>query len=676
MLNIDSFKSIRRVEPLALGLAVILASFLAPGCGQKTVGHDYETSYYSDCKPFTRWWWFATKIEKSDIKHQLDWLKANNFGGVEIAWMYPLYRYNALYSKNYGRTYAIDSSAQEWLSDEWVEVVEYTKLYADSIGLGCDFAFGSTFYIGDSYVPKEDGTRKYGDTAFEQTITFSWEYPKVGRVINHLDSNALHRMAGRLKEALSGAFKGSPSALFADSWEIKLNFTNKIWTEGFDSMFLERFGYDIIPYMDTLDSVPDVRYDYMMLLSDLVIANFYKPFTRIAHDMGGFSRVQCLAAPTDVMTAYSFVDVPETEAMLNNPNYSRIVSSSAALASKNVVSSEAFTCMYGFPGTYLRQEQTADLKLVADALFAQGVNQIIYHGMPYNPKGVDSIDFFATVYVGPNGSLTEELPAFNQYIEKVSRYMRKGRTYSDIAVYIPFEDAVMAGPYPPDKRRVWVWGEYEMRYIFPPEEIEGYHPLWINRHFLERAVVEDGTLVIGNARFTTLYADVEHMDIRALRRILELAKQGMRLCLKRRPMEPGMVKTAEYHAMLDQLLELENISADFHALIDHDPLVKGDSLTDYWAREDGDDIYVFFAHPFAKNLKYPIYSGQSWSDSTITRSITISAHGKSTKVDLRFEPYQSVLLRVDKRGKASFEDIRFVPKDPVVRPKEPQKMYF
>lgn len=49
--------------------------------------------------------------------------------------------------------------------------------------------------------------------------------------------------------------------------------------------------------------------------------------------------------------------------------------------------------MYGFPATYLRQEQTADLKMVADALFAQGINHHVYHGMPYNPKGSDSIDF-------------------------------------------------------------------------------------------------------------------------------------------------------------------------------------------------------------------------------------------------------------------------------------------
>ena len=109
-----------------------------------------------------------------------------------------------------------------------------------------------------------------------------------------------------------------------------------------------------------LDSFPDVRYDYMLHMDEYVTNGFYKPYVQKCKELGAWSRVQCLSAPADVMTLYSLVDIPETEAMLNNPNFSRIVSSSACLSSKYLVSSETFTCMYGFPATYLRQEQTAD----------------------------------------------------------------------------------------------------------------------------------------------------------------------------------------------------------------------------------------------------------------------------------------------------------------------------
>ena len=41
-----------------------------------------------------------------------------------------------------------------------------------------------------------------------------------------------------------------------------------------------------------------------------------------------------------------------------------------------------------------------------------------------------------------------------------------------------------------------------------------------------------------------------------------------------------------------------------------------------------------------------------------------------------FRPYQSVLLKIDRRGRVEEMDIDFVPKDPVVRPREVQKSYF
>ena len=638
----------------------------------------HPVSYYPSSKPCVRWWWFATEIKKPDIKYQLDWVKKMNFGGVEICWLYPLYRYQKMYADKYNRHYPIDTSAQKWLSPEWSEMVAYAKSYADSIGLTCDFTFGSAWIIAATYMDKAHRTQIYGDTSFHQALTYAWTYPDTQWVINHLDSNAFKMYAGPMVNGLKEALHGSKSALFTDSWEIKLNATNKLWTPGFEKTFRQRFGYDIIPYMKKgLDSFPDVRYDYMLLLDDYITNGYYKPFVEKCRELGEWSRVQCLGAPADVMTLYSLPDIPETEAMLNNPRYGRVVSSSACLASKNIVSSETFTCMYGFPGTYLRQEQTADLKMVADALFAQGINQLIYHGMPYNPAGSDSIDFFATTYFGPNGSLTPELPAFNSYVQKVSEIMRKGKTYTDVAVYIPYEDGVMKGPYPPERQRVWVWGEYELRYVYPPEETEGYHPIWINRHFLEEAKYENGKLKVGDAQFSTLFIDVDYMDIRSLQKVLEFAKEGLPVCLKRLPMQPGLNKSPEYEKMLQELSSLKNVSDKFENVVQHPPLIQGDSLPEYWCRVDSDGTcYLFLAQPLSKDLKYPIYSGQSIMKQSVYRELTINVNGKTFRKKFEFKPYQSILLKISPDGKMKSMDITFVPKDPVVRPHEPQKTYF
>lgn len=650
------------------------------GCSKRleTEKLDSISTFYASTKPCTRWWWFATQIKEKDVKHQLDWAKAHNFGGVEIAWVYPLYRYQSMYARGYGRHYPKDTTAQKWLSHEWSEVVSYTKRYADSIGLACDFSFGSAWPVAGENIDKAHRTQIYGDSSFNQLLTFSWAWPDTMFVINHLDAEAFELFADPIANALKGALKGTKSALFTDSWEIKLNGTNKIWTAGFDSTFIEKFGYDIVPFMDAgLDSFPDARYDYMLLLDEYVTNGFYKPYVQKCKDMGAWSRVQCLAAPTDVMTTYSLVDIPETESMLNNPNYSRIVSSAACLSSKKVVSSETFTCMYGFPSTYIGKEQTADLKMVADAMFAHGVNQHFYHGMPYNPEGSDTNTFFATTYFGPGGSLEPELPAFNAYIEKVSGIMQQGKSYSDVAVYIPYEDGVMQGAYPPERQRVWVWGEYELRYIYPAPELAGYHPLWINRHFLEQAEYKDGYLVVGDASFSSLYIDVKYMDARAVERVLALAQKGLPVCIKQDPKQPGRAKSDSYTGMWNQLKKLPNVSENWGQVAVNQPLISGDSIPEYWCRVDAKgNAFLFLAQWPAKKLLYPVYSGQSLAQNTVKSNFVLSYNGNQKDISVNFKPYQSIVLKIEPNGNIEEIDITFEPKTPVVKPREKQRMNF
>jgi len=351
-----------------------------------------------------------------------------------VAWIYPLNR--AI------RDTVNITPRQTWLSEEWQGVVRYCKEYADSIGLSVDFTFGSLWPFGDLEVKPDESTQKFGDPEFRQVISGTWDYPKNGLVIDHLNKSAFNNYAARMGKGLKPAMEtGRPSGIFVDSWEVD---TRNLWTTGFDSLFKARYRYDIVPFMEQGILSPAFsgpRYDYMKLISELVIDNFYRPFTAKAHELSGFSRGQCSGSPTDILSAYASLDVPESEAMLYEPYFTRIVSSAAALSGKNIITAETFTCLYGWPREHMREEKITDLKLVADALFAHGLNEVIWHGTPYNPKGSDSISFYATVHVGKAGALSAELPAFNRYLETVSDYMRKGKPYSDVAIYLPAEDA-------------------------------------------------------------------------------------------------------------------------------------------------------------------------------------------------------------------------------------------
>jgi len=625
-------------------LVLLIIVIISVGCSalHDRVAGEVRTaeSFYPSSKPMTRWWWFADKIDARDIEEQLDWLKANRFGGVEIAWIYPP-----------GRD--PDTPRFEWLGEEWSQVITHTKCYADSIDLHCDFTFGTLWPFGASFVPDEDRTKVYGEPEFKQRLRLSWEHPQIGNVVDHLDRGAFERYAQKMGSALGAALQGSRSALFCDSWEVE---TRRLWTDGFGAAFEKQYGYDLRPYMEEIYDAQrgDERYDYMKLLSQYVIENFYIPFTEYCHAQSAFSRVQCAGSPTDLIRAYASVDVPETEAMLYEPNFARVPASAAAMASAPLVSAESFTCLYGYPDNHLGEERIEDLKLVVDALFANGVNHIIWHGMPYNRSGDDSNRFYATVHVGRNGKLTPELPAFNRYIEQVAGVMRRGRTYSDVAVYLPLEDAWIAGEYPQELQFPWAWGAYELRYVHVAEELKGYHPLWINHDFLKRGALRDGVLCCGEARFSSLYIDVDHLDSEALATILDLAERGFPVCLKKRPRQPGRLKSATYREQLDRLERLENVSSDFREVAVNPPLVSGAALPDYWCRIDGDRHYLFFAHPLAQNLQLPLEYGLAGQAARAEQKVILTIDGHDQEVVLDFAPGQSLLLEVLADGTIAF----------------------
>jgi hypothetical protein len=464
-------------------------------------------------------------------------------------------------------------------------------------------------------------------------------------------------------DALGEGLQGSRSGLFCDSWEVE---TDRIWTNGFGEAFKARFGYEIEPFMPAIfkGDDKDARHDYLKLVSEYVLRNFYQPFTAKCHELGAFSRVQCHGSPTDLIDAYAAADVPETEALLYEPDFGRIAASAAALAGKGDVSCETFTCIYGFPRAHIRKEQTADLKLLADSLFAHGVNHVVWHGKPFNRKGEDRAEFYASVHVGPESALAAELPAFNGYMDKVSAAMKRGRTYSGVAQYLPLEDAWMEGLYPEEKRLKWSWGAYELRYVRQAAELKGHHPLWINHRFLKQARWENGVLHAGDMSFSSLYVDAEHLGGDVLTTILRLAREGLPVCLKRPPVQAGKIKSPQFSADLDTLCALPNVSDSFAKIATHPPLVEGADLPDYWCRVDKGTHLIFFAHPLAKDLHHPMTYGQSLTSETIRIPVRIHTDKATVETTLVFPPYQSVMLEIDPAGKLRMPDIAFQPKTP------------
>src|ERR1700721_4519021 len=43
----------------------------------------------ADSRPMMRWWWFGPAVEKPEILHELEQMKADGIGGAELAFVYP-----------------------------------------------------------------------------------------------------------------------------------------------------------------------------------------------------------------------------------------------------------------------------------------------------------------------------------------------------------------------------------------------------------------------------------------------------------------------------------------------------------------------------------------------------------------------------------------------------------
>lgn len=594
-------------------------------------------------RPYIRWWWLSGPFQDADIRRQLEWLKEQGFGGVEVAWLLPLWDPDGFRAE-----------VPVWCGGEFSRLIGVTKREADRLELGCDFTFGSAWPFCSANLDPAYRSQDF-DGSFNRTVQHAWEAAHSDSAvyaIDHLSARALQAYADELKPAFRLASTGSPLAFFCDSFEIP---KQRLWSPSLWDEFEQSMGYSLRDRLDDLESDPHTRYDYRKFVGNAIVREFYEPFTALCHEFGAVSRMQCHGAPADLLRAYAAADVPESEALLFEPHFSRIPGSAAAWSGKPVVSCETFTCIYGFPRgkpyheqPNWKREDIADLKLLADSLFANGVNHVVWHGMPYNRPG-GTRTFYAYTHVGPDCAFADQLPKINRYLTRVSEAMRNGQPYAGLAVYLPNEDMMMWGTVPRDKAVPGEEDYWEMRHVRLPVETEGYAPLWVSAHFLRQAQVIDGAIAMGPARVPAVYVDVAWLDGDSLDELLRLGRSGAAIVLVRRPKQPGVVQSKTYEARLD---ELESMATTY-ASMEHAglrPLLEANSLPYFWVREVDDCLLAFLAHPEARDIRYPMERGQAHRARPVEVPLVAHRYGRSHQFKLRLDSGESALLRVTADG--------------------------
>lgn len=243
--------------------------------------------------------------------------------------------------------------------------------------------------------------------------------------------------------------KGAVTSFFCDSIEVSgHNWTNLIFEE-----FEKRRGYSLKPYIYALwgevkGITQSIRYDFQKTYAELTVENFFREMTDWCHEMGSTSRIQAHGTWGDVLLAYGAADIPEGESFSEFDKYTvntihrRLASSAGNVYHKPIISNESFTWLR-FPRFTETLEQ---IKAETDAIFLDGMNQIVNHGFTYQPSDGEAWPFYASSHICNTNTWWKHYRTLGDYIQRVSHFMQKGRTKAEVCIYLPQNDIWAESP--------------------------------------------------------------------------------------------------------------------------------------------------------------------------------------------------------------------------------------
>jgi hypothetical protein len=361
-------------------------------------------------------------------------------------------------------------------------------------------------------------------------------YGMEGLVLDHHNRAATElflRAAGdRVIEGID--FKdGAPfTSIFCDSLEVY----GADWTARLPGEFAKRRGYDLVPHLPALFGdagplTPHVRHDYHLTLSDLMLEEFFVPLVRWAEERGLTARVQAHGAMADVMRGYGLAHVPEGESIFLGDRYAvnlkhrRLASSAAHLYEKPIVSAESYTWLR----TPLFTTTLEMMKALTDAMFLDGITQVVNHGYSYSPPeaGAPGWAFYASTEVNHTNTWWRHYPHLARYVQRASALLRQGTSVNRVGVYLPLADVYAEA----GAGGLHIDVEVERR--IQPELLDGlrragYDFDLLNDHALaERASIVDGELRIGTGRYAAVVVPgVRFMPPESAQRLAEFARAG------------------------------------------------------------------------------------------------------------------------------------------------------
>jgi len=497
-----------------------------------------------EAKPYTRWWWLGSAVDKEGLTYNLEELSKAGIGGVEIT---PIYGVKGN-----------DANEISYLSPKWMEMLKHVEAEGARLGIETDMATGTGWPFGGPLVPKEEAACKMVIKDGKLEIGRTGQKVKraapggEGFVIDHFDKDAVAHYLARFDSAFANQKVAAPKNFFNDSYEVY----GADWTPKLFEEFKARRGYDLEPLVASLQVADDKRTDkdkriisdYRETLAELLYENFTTQWTDWAHKHGSLTRNQAHGSPANLIDLYAAVDIPECEGFglsdfgiaglrkdegFTKKNDSEIsmlkyASSGAHLSGNRYTSSETFTWLTEHFRTSLSQ-----CKPDLDLMFVAGVNHVFFHGSCYSPKDAEwpGWRFYASVDMSPNNSWWSSMPAFSKYIERCQSFLQWGEPDNDVLVYLPFYDMIYEQPGTVALFDIHHMAERAPKFIEAVQTIvkTGYDVDYISDRYLKRLKAVDGSLKIDGTRgeyASIIVPDVQFMPLETLKTLIDLANNG------------------------------------------------------------------------------------------------------------------------------------------------------
>ncbi|MBW8687788.1 glycosyl hydrolase [Chitinophaga rhizophila] len=703
--------------------------------------------------PWTRWWWIGSAVDEKELDISLKMLKDAGFGGVEIAPIYGAKGYESRYVSFLSPRWVdllrhtVTSAARNDMSVDlttgtgWpfggpqvarkdaasrIIVQQYQARgntpFSAQIKVKEPKQQGAvlqalTAYKGDERIPLMDKVDKEGNLKWtppagewEVYALFSgWTLQQVkraapggeGYTLDHLSAEALPVYLHRFDTAFKGKAPGV-RAFYNDSYEVY----NADWTPAFFTAFEKNRGYDLRKYIrelasnDSTDLVCRIKSDYRETMSEMLLDNFTRPWTKWAHGYKGVTKNQAHGSPGNLLDLYAAVDIPECEtygstyfpipglrrdsADVRNvdpdPVMLKFASSAAHVAGHPLVSCETFTWLTEHFKTSLSQ-----CKPEVEQAFLAGVNHVFYHGNTFSPQDVPWPGwlFYASVNFVPTNSFWTHVGGLNSYIANVQSVLQTGTADNELLIYWPVYDSWKRPKGKDMSLKVhdideWLYPTAFYKQVTALQKA-GYSLDFISDGLLKGADVANGEITTNPAAApykVLIVPKASLIPVATLEQMISLAEKGATVIFESLPGDvPGLgnleARRKEFKALLSKLSFKEDngsqqvvkrgkgqviLSSNVQAALENQGIAR-ETLADqglrFIRRKDKNSTWYYIVNHTPEKIDQTIPLNKLATTAVITDPIStqfgairVSERNGKKAVRLQLLPGQSLLLQV------------------------------